>query len=489
MMKQMRKRLLAIGLMLVIAISVGGCSSSKADSQIIDKIDNSTIVVDNESSKSDIVSGSTEPIGTTGKLEDTESSGNKETLHDTSESETTAGQGGTSEIETSTKAGSTGEQNTTTKKPEQTTEKPNEETTTWNEIPIPEPTISEEEKLAMEIVNSIITNDMSEFEKALVIHDWLAYNVTYAHEAEGYDELVSKYNGIEVTLTEGKAVCGGYARAYELMCNLAGLEVNYVISNKCNHAWNQVKIDGKWYNVDVTNDSHYNKGTQKSVTYEYFLFSDKSGSSLLHIMDAGPYETCSYDYDIKEIMEYSLKNTIVKNVYYCTSKEEAIKKLSSAIEAGENRCTLWLDVENLPEGHMPMYFGDIRTEIMSKYGVLVEDIEHEQERDGIWTYNIGIHNLDSIPVVTTYQELVDTVNSLYYSNGRHRYRFYILYTFDEYDEEMWKCLWEDSGTYFDSFGIIWDASVQGGPAVGKFEGGAVLLEIQRLPRVGDKVSG
>lgn len=40
------------------------------------------------------------------------------------------------------------------------------------------------------------------------------------------------------------------------------------------HAWNKVKVDGKWYNLDTTwNDPTPNSPTE--VSYNYFLISDK----------------------------------------------------------------------------------------------------------------------------------------------------------------------------------------------------------------------
>ncbi|MGV1026877.1 hypothetical protein ACQR3B_14060, partial [Clostridium perfringens] len=44
--------------------------------------------------------------------------------------------------------------------------------------------------------------------------------------------------------------------------------------NGLNHAWNQVKIDGKWYNLDVYHGDYYDE--HKSDRYYFFLKSDKT---------------------------------------------------------------------------------------------------------------------------------------------------------------------------------------------------------------------
>ena len=57
-------------------------------------------------------------------------------------------------------------------------------------------------------------------------------------------------------LVDGIAVCDGYAKAFELLCNYAGLEVwvesGYLAGTS--HAWNGIKIDGRVYYCDATVD-------------------------------------------------------------------------------------------------------------------------------------------------------------------------------------------------------------------------------------------
>ncbi len=99
---------------------------------------------------------------------------------------------------------------------------------------------------------SHITQGMSDFEKELAIHDILAERVAYidsenAHNAYG-------------AIVEGKAVCEGYAEALQyllMMCNIqsfiiVGSSVNPATNQPEGHAWNAVKIDGKFYHVDLT---------------------------------------------------------------------------------------------------------------------------------------------------------------------------------------------------------------------------------------------
>ena len=106
-----------------------------------------------------------------------------------------------------------------------------------------------------------ITDDMSQFEIELYLHDYLVSHVTYdltaSHAHDAYGALV-----------EGRAVCEGYARAFQYLLQQAGIP-SYVVTGKSkgeDHAWNLVKIDGAYYYVDVTWDDQDNDNKY----YSYF---------------------------------------------------------------------------------------------------------------------------------------------------------------------------------------------------------------------------
>ena len=106
-----------------------------------------------------------------------------------------------------------------------------------------------------------ITDDMSQFEIELYLHDYLVSHVTYdltaSHAHDAYGALV-----------EGRAVCEGYARAFQYLLQQAGIP-SYVVTGKSkgeDHAWNLVKIDGAYYYVDVTWDDQDNNNKY----YSYF---------------------------------------------------------------------------------------------------------------------------------------------------------------------------------------------------------------------------
>lgn len=118
-------------------------------------------------------------------------------------------------------------------------------------------------------VNSIIAekinSGMSDYTRALVLHDWLINNANYDYTYTHYDA-----SGV---LLHGTGVCDSYARAYLMLMTAAGVDCMIVsgTAGGGNHAWNLVKLDGSWYHVDCTWDD---PGTGGSERHTYFCVDD-----------------------------------------------------------------------------------------------------------------------------------------------------------------------------------------------------------------------
>lgn len=76
-------------------------------------------------------------------------------------------------------------------------------------------------------------------------------------------------------LLNGQSMCGGYSEILRNVLSEVGIDSIYISGEGKdklgNHAWNQVKLDGKWYNVDLTNDRD---NILENTECEYFLKSD-----------------------------------------------------------------------------------------------------------------------------------------------------------------------------------------------------------------------
>lgn len=133
------------------------------------------------------------------------------------------------------------------------------------------------EAAAKQILSGI-TEGMTEYEKELYLHDTLAQRIVYKESTNAHNAYGA--------LVEGIAVCEGYAEAFQYLLHRAGIWSYLVIgsSRGVGHEWNMVRIDGKYYHVDLTWDD------QDTYTYHaYFNVTDEM-IRRDHSIDATSYE-------------------------------------------------------------------------------------------------------------------------------------------------------------------------------------------------------
>lgn len=194
--------------------------------------------------------------------------------------------------------------------------------------------MAEFEDCADEYLGSV-TSDMSEFEKALALHDELVLHSSYLLDTDVYDLMVKK---------QGR--CYGYAEAYSYLLAKVGIKSEEVISDDMNHQWNKVRIDGKWYHVDVTwDDPTPNKDGQ--VLHTYFLLSDSAFPNSDHYNFTSSFEADtkydSYSYHTSRAKFCKLYGNLYTindkklSVYdYSTDTSEKVSDLNYIWSAGGN---------------------------------------------------------------------------------------------------------------------------------------------------------
>ena len=111
---------------------------------------------------------------------------------------------------------------------------------------------------AKEIVTSLNINGKSDYEKILAIYSYICKNVDYELNYEQLTPGTKEHNDIYSAygaLVNNKAVCEGYATAMYRLLLEAGIDNRIEVSD--DHAWNIVKLDGKYYYLDSTWDYGY----------------------------------------------------------------------------------------------------------------------------------------------------------------------------------------------------------------------------------------
>ena len=203
--------------------------------------------------------------------------------------------------------------------------------------------IADQEAKIAWIVDTYTSAAMSEYEKALRLHDWLCTNVRYDHSAANGSGWSSDYNPYytEGAVLGGWAVCSGYAYAYQALLEKAGIEAKYVLGD--NHAWNILRIDGKWYHVDVTWDD-----SDSGASYSYFGLSD------LAIHQEPENHATQYTY------RHLVCDSWAANYHYRNGDlDAALASLRSAINeqisAGTYSGSVTLDYSDVPPGQYSAY--------------------------------------------------------------------------------------------------------------------------------------
>ena len=115
------------------------------------------------------------------------------------------------------------------------------------------------EQIVNEVAAECEKTCLTDFEKALWLHDWLL-------EHSEYDYSLS-FCAAEGVLARGKGTCESYHSAYQMLLNKVGIQTGRTISSS--HVWTAVRMDGEWYQVDCTWDE---TGQEKHM---YFGLTDE----------------------------------------------------------------------------------------------------------------------------------------------------------------------------------------------------------------------
>ena len=164
---------------------------------------------------------------------------------------------------------------------------------------------------AKEILRNIISDDMTDFEKALAIYDYI--NSTMVYDSEYTDgNFNNRRYWLNGPLLSGVGVCDGFSKLYSRLCNMEGIKViNITGYANGDHAWNMIYLDTdndgikEWHNVDATWDGSV-KISENGETYELsvhknFLLTDEEFTNHLAYIK---YQYTTVDCNYYQMYEY-----------------------------------------------------------------------------------------------------------------------------------------------------------------------------------------
>ncbi len=195
-------------------------------------------------------------------------------------------------------------------------------------------------KKVREIIDTLIKPEMTEYEKELVLHDYLVTHIKYDKQNLLSDTLPDETHTAYGALVNGIAVCDGYARSFQVLLNAVGIESSMIVGDfdslngslapvrsngeQWKHAWNIVKINNIYYQVDVTADDPLSDDGTELLSHQYFNISDKQMGSD-HRWNRNDYPQCNENSPLFDLIARERKNFIVTDdKYYYISPEGGI---------------------------------------------------------------------------------------------------------------------------------------------------------------------
>ena len=176
-------------------------------------------------------------------------------------------------------------------------------------------------KLEIEIMKKILKTvnfEKGEFDKVSLLYKILGKKISYANnyynsKNTSFGSFVNpgeeKYYNLE-GIIENQSVCLGFAQILSLALNSIGIncrivEGETVFNNK--HAWNEIQIDGVWYNCDLSYDEKNIKKNKKPLCFlksdQYLL---KKGYKTKKLYNSNQIDSniCQYDFSEEIIKPY-----------------------------------------------------------------------------------------------------------------------------------------------------------------------------------------
>lgn len=123
---------------------------------------------------------------------------------------------------------------------------------------------SQMDQAVSNVLKSLNLSNKTDYQKIKAIYDYICSNITYDYVNLNDDSYLLKHTAYAALINK-TAVCQGYATLFYRLSLESGVDTRVITGDSGGpHAWNIVKLNGKYYNLDSTWDAG-------SSSYFYFL--------------------------------------------------------------------------------------------------------------------------------------------------------------------------------------------------------------------------
>ncbi len=193
--------------------------------------------------------------------------------------------------------------------------------------------LSEQIKSKTDSIVQNLNNNMSDYEKSLYLYEYLITNTSYANEAVDNLDNMPWAASLVGVFTMQKCTCTGYAKAYQYLLQLSGINCA-VVSGKAtapqgtsSHAWVIQECDGSYYYTDPTWGDCFDEINKECISHSYFCLSESEIEKTHTINHKDILPKCTANKD-----SYFLKNNLLYSSY---SRADTKKALKSCVENGK----------------------------------------------------------------------------------------------------------------------------------------------------------
>lgn len=229
-------------------------------------------------------------------------------------------------------------------------------------------------------------SNVTDFEKALWLHDWIIDNCEYDNSLT--------YCGAEGALARGTGTCESYHRALAMLLERAGIPTGRITGN--GHVWTAAKLDGEWCQIDATWDDGDQYHGYPDLRHLYFGMDDRI-TSLVHSDHEQPVE--GYESSSLE-QNYFIKTGAIREW-----SDPYVSPIKQKLESGSESFSLSINHASWPDGYKDVFYSLIAHDLSQREWAidndsLVADLEVEYESDALTVTRKSIREVPSADALT-----------------------------------------------------------------------------------------
>lgn len=212
--------------------------------------------------------------------------------------------------------------------------------------------------MASAVLDEIITQDMTPYEKEKAVYDWMCADLSHEGGVTVAIPTTSETSAEPYgVLKYGQAVCVGFATTFRLFMQM--MDIPCMVVHNSYHSWDLVQLDGEWYHVDIYSDVGSGNYANFNMTDEMCSYGHDWDTSFYPAAAGLTYcyayqsaEDLSDVYQLPQLVRQALEAEEPENLYFLVAGTQEQMVLSMLLEqtssavmdyGSMNGRDLWMD--------------------------------------------------------------------------------------------------------------------------------------------------